>query len=293
VEVVRKASALADLACYRESGPLVLVPTMGALHPGHLSLVRAAAVVGPVVVSIFVNPTQFAEGEDLAAYPQDLAADLEVLSACPVAAVFAPDVGEVYGSAAEVTIQPGSRGQGLCGAGRPGHFAGVLTVVAKLFGMVQPAVAVFGRKDAQQCLVIRQMVEDLRLRVRLVDLPTVREPDGLAMSSRNRYLDESQRVRARCLSRGLEKARSLIVGGQRQVAPVLAAIRSCLTEADRVEYAEVRQVPNLEKLDRLDGTVLLAVAAKIGPARLIDNLVLDVSGTAVRDGHLMGTFGDL
>ncbi len=272
----------------RDNRPLVLVPTMGALHEGHLSLVQAASQVGPVVVSIFVNPTQFGPTEDYGSYPRDLAADLALLAPLDVHAVFAPEMNEIYGGEGEVTVQPGKRGQGLCGGDRPGHFSGVLTVVAKLFGLVRPDVAIFGRKDAQQCLVIGQMVADLRLPVRLVDLPTVRESDGLAMSSRNRYLDDDQRQRALCLSRALGVAREMISGGERAVPRLQQAMKDELAPADAVEYAEIRQVPDLEIPGVVSGTVLLAVAAKVGPARLIDNVVLDLSGTDVQDGFLLG-----
>jgi pantoate--beta-alanine ligase len=261
---------------------------MGALHAGHLSLVRAAAEIGPVVVSIFVNPTQFGPTEDFGSYPRDLAADLALLARLDVHAVFAPELPEIYGSEGEVTVHPGQRGLGLCGGDRPGHFSGVLTVVAKLFGLVRPDVAVFGRKDAQQCLVIGQMVADLRLPVRLVDLPTLRESDGLAMSSRNRYLDGDQRQRALCLSRALGTARDMITAGERSAPRLQEAMLEELAKADLIEYAEIRQVPDLEIPPEITGKVLLAVAARVGPARLIDNLVLDLSAGDVQDGFLLG-----
>jgi len=288
MEILRTASSLEYLDKLRGDRPLVLVPTMGALHEGHLSLVRQGAGLGTVVVSIFVNPTQFGPGEDFAAYPRDLAADLELLRPLDVAAVFAPDVAEIYSAEGGVTVQPGSRAVGLCGANRPGHFAGVLTVVAKLFGLVRPDVAVFGRKDAQQCLVIRQMVEDLKMPVRLVDGPTVREPDGLAMSSRNRYLSPEQRRRSLCLIRALRRGEEIILDGEREPAAVTAAMARELAAADAVEYAEIRTVPDLEVPQRIAGMTLLAVAAKVGPARLIDNIVLDVTPAGVLPGYLLG-----
>ncbi len=288
MEILRTAAELARLDQWRGAGPLVLVPTMGALHPGHLSLVETGAALGPVVVSIFVNPTQFGPGEDLASYPRDLAADLAMLEPLGVKAVFAPEVDQMYGQPGEVTVQPGSRGQGLCGGDRPGHFSGVLTVVAKLLGLVRPEVAIFGRKDAQQCLVIRQMVEDLCIPVALVDGPTVREADGLAMSSRNRFLNAEQRVQALCLSRGLQKARAALAEGARRREILLALLLEELGAADKIEYAEIRQVPDLEETAVLSGTILLAVAARVGPARLIDNLVLELDEGDVSDGFLMG-----
>jgi pantoate--beta-alanine ligase len=238
--------------------------------------VEAAAAAGPVVVSIFVNPTQFGPQEDLAAYPRDLGADLALLAPLGVKAVFAPEVDQMYGAPGEVSVQPGRRGLGLCGEIRPGHFAGVLTVVAKLFGLVRPGVAVFGRKDAQQCLVIRQMVEDLHL------------PVGLAMSSRNRYLNAVERQRARCLWRSLTAARFALEAGERSTAALQKLMWAELAMADQREYAEIRQVPDLERPTQAAGTVLLAVAARVGPARLIDNLVLNLEGDTVRDSHLMG-----
>jgi pantoate--beta-alanine ligase len=287
--LIRGAGELGRLDALRQQAPLVLVPTMGALHEGHLALVRQAAGFGQVVVTIFVNPTQFGPGEDFAAYPRDLDGDLALLAGTPAAAVFAPAVGDMYGRPGEVTIRAGRRAEGLCGALRPGHFDGVLTVVAKLFGMVRPGVALFGRKDAQQCLVLEQMVTDLRLPVRLVDAPTVREPDGLAMSSRNRYLDPGQRRRALCLQRALLAGRACLAAGERATAVVEAAMRGELAAADSVDYAAVRRLPELEAETSLTGgRVLLAVAARIGPARLIDNLALRVDGGVITETGLLG-----
>lgn len=289
MQVCRTPAELAAVTSGLKGRPLVLVPTMGALHEGHLSLVELGAVLGPVVVSIFVNPTQFGEGEDFGSYPRDLESDLALLAPLKVEAVFAPEVTEMYGAKGEVTVQPGRRAEGLCGGDRPGHFTGVLTVVAKLFGAVRPDVAVFGRKDAQQCLVIGQMVEDLKMPVGLIDGPTVREPDGLAMSSRNRYLDEAQREQSLCLYRALSAGRRLLEDGERRRNAILEVMSGELAAADSVEYAEVRGVPDLAVEPEIQGRTLLAVAARVGPARLIDNFVLDVSGDLVTDGHLLGT----
>ncbi|MBE0565680.1 MAG: pantoate--beta-alanine ligase [Krumholzibacteria bacterium] len=288
MRILRSRGDLGELDRLRGARPLVLVPTMGALHEGHLSLVRRAAAEGPVVVSIFVNPAQFGPGEDYAAYPRDLDRDLALLEPLGPAAVFVPDVATVYPQAGGVTVQPGRRAEGLCGAGRAGHFTGVLTVVAKLFGLVRPDLAVFGRKDAQQCLVIAEMVRDLMLPVRLVDAPTVREPDGLAMSSRNRYLDGDARRRALCLSRALGQARRLIDGGERRTAAVTAAMTEILGESDLVEYAAVRRLKDWSEPQRLSGPTLLAVAARVEPARLIDNLVLDITGAGASERPLLG-----
>ena len=287
MDLIRTKKELARLAPLRRAGGLALVPTMGALHDGHLSLVREAARHGAVVVSIFVNPTQFGPGEDLAAYPRDLDADLALLAPLDVAAVFAPSVDEMYAGADGVFVRAGRRAGPLCGAARPGHFDGVLTVVAKLLNLVRPDVAVFGRKDAQQCLVIAEMVRDLELPVHLVDAPTLRESDGLAMSSRNRYLRGEARLRARCLARSLAAARALLAAGERDRAVVEAALAAGLAESDAVDYAEARSVPELERPDILDGKVLLAVAARVGGARLIDNLVLDLAPDGVREASLL------
>lgn len=288
MKVCRTSAELEALSLKQGGRPLVLVPTMGALHEGHLSLVTLGRKFGPVVVSIFVNPTQFGAGEDFESYPRDLESDLSLLGPLGVSAVFAPDVAQMYGAPGEVTVLPGNRGLGLCGEDRPGHFSGVLTVVAKLFGAVRPDIAVFGRKDAQQCLAIDQMVEDLKMGVRLIDGPTVREPDGLAMSSRNRYLDPGQRERALCLSGALNAGRDLLEHGERRREIVAGAMLDFLGPADQVGYAEVRRVPDLAVQEQLAGRVLLAVAARVGPARLIDNIVVDVSEHGVTDGFLLG-----
>lgn len=287
--VMQGAGELTGLEELRKPGPLVLVPTMGALHEGHLSLVEQGAALGTVVVTIFVNPTQFGPGEDFAAYPRDLASDLALLERTAAAAVFAPAVPDMYGSPGEVTVRAGRRAEGLCGASRPGHFDGVLTVVAKLFGMVRPDIAIFGRKDAQQCLVIEQMVQDLHLPVRLVDAPTVREPDGLAMSSRNRYLDASQRQRAICLSRALARGRALLAAGVRERGAIEAAMTGELSASDGVDYAALRVLPELQAPALVpDGRVVLALAAKVGPARLIDNVALEIGADGVVETNLLG-----
>ncbi len=292
VQILGAREDLKELDRLRGDRPLVLVPTMGALHAGHLSLVRLAAERGSVVVSIFVNPAQFAPGEDLDNYPRDLDRDLDLLRPLGIDAVFAPDVEAMYGSEGEVTVEPGQRARGLCGAARPGHFRGVLTVVAKLFGLIRPEVAVFGRKDAQQFLVIAQMVRDLCLPVTLVDAPTVREPDGLAMSSRNRYLKGRDRERALCLAAALHSGKRLIENGERDVQAVEKAMADGLVAADRIDYAAVRSVPELEEPGRIFGRVLLAVAAQVGPARLIDNIVLDVNGQTVAAAGLVDSRPD-
>ena len=288
MRILRTAAELATLAKLRAKAELVLVPTMGALHAGHLDLVRQAARRGPTVVSIFVNPTQFGPGEDFAAYPRDLDADYALLEPLQVAAVFAPAAEVMYPREGGVMLQPGPRARGLCGARRPGHFAGVLTVVAKLLNLVRPDLAIFGRKDAQQVLVIAELVADMCYPVRLIDAATVREEDGLALSSRNRYLDAEQRERAACLWQALATARALLNAGERSVAELVAAMRATMSPVDELEYAEVRQVPDLGRIQQASGRILLAVAARVGPARLIDNLVLEVAPSAVTECSLLG-----
>ncbi len=267
--------------------PLVLVPTMGALHAGHLSLARRACELGPTVVSIFVNPTQFGPGEDFDSYPRDLERDLDLLRPLGVAAVFSPAVREMYAGSDGVAVEPGPASHGLCGAGRPGHFRGVLTVVAKLLNLVRPDLAIFGRKDAQQVLVIAEMVRDLHFPVRLLDQPIVRESDGLAMSSRNAYLAPEARERALCLSRALQAARTALDGGERDPSMLVALMKRELATADTLDYAVVRRVPDLAEVARCEGRLLLAVAARVEPARLIDNLVLQVDDDGARPAPLL------
>ncbi len=270
------------------SDPIVLVPTMGALHNGHLALVKEAEKYGKVVVSIFVNPTQFAPNEDFNSYPRTIDSDLEILSESNVAAVFCPPVSDMYADGVVTTVQPGSRANCLCGADRPGHFSGVLTVVAKLFNMTTADYAIFGRKDAQQCLVIDQMVSDLKIPIKLIDIPTVRESGGLAMSSRNRYLDDQQRKRALSVSASLQKAKSMLESGCRNTKEIEEAVSNKLAACDSIEYVEVLSIPELDKNEIIDGRCLLAVAVKVGPARLIDNISLLVENGKVSEIPLLG-----
>ena len=270
----------------RAGGRVAFVPTMGALHEGHASLVRLARErVGPagrVVVSIFVNPLQFGPGEDLDRYPRSFEADLEVCAREGADLVFAPPVAEVYpGGEPQVTVAPGPLGEVLEGAVRPGHFRGVLTVVAKLFGLVRPDVAVFGEKDYQQLVLVRRMVADLCLGVEVVGAETRREPDGLAMSSRNRYLDPEARDRAAALPRLLEAARAAQGHGP---DAVLATARARLREAHGLDLDYlVLTRPDLCELpaDPAPGTPgRLLAAVRVGGTRLLDNLPLTLGGTA-------------
>jgi pantoate--beta-alanine ligase len=262
---------------HRRSGATIgLVPTMGAFHEGHLSLMRAArAQADVVVVSLFVNPAQFGPSEDLGGYPRDFERDRALAEAEGVDLLFAPDVDEVYPDGFDTTVDVGGITQPLEGEKRPGHFAGVTTVVTKLFNMVGPDIAWFGQKDAQQALVIRKLVRDLDMPVRIEVAPTVREHDGLAMSSRNAYLTGDERPRAAALSRALTAAADTVAAGRVDAADVLAAARAEL-DAARVEpeYLELLSADDLSPAERVNGNTLLAVAARVGKARLIDNTIL-------------------
>jgi pantoate--beta-alanine ligase len=277
---VRTVSDLrAALAGGRGDGAVGLVPTMGAFHDGHLSLIRRAREeCTTVVVSLFVNPAQFGTGEDLGAYPRDEARDAALAAELGTDVLFAPAADEVYPPGFDTTVEVGGLTDVLCGDPRRrgrDHFRGVTTVVAKLLNMVGPDVAYFGQKDAQQAIVIRKLVRDLDMPVRIEVLPTVREPDGLALSSRNAYLDPDERERAVALSRALRAAEAEVRAGRRDAATVLAAARGELdARGVEPEYLELRSADDLSPAARVNGRTLLAVAARVGRARLIDNTVL-------------------
>ena len=277
MRTVRTVAELrAALAPRRARGDIGLVPTMGAFHEGHLSLMRhARADCETAVVSLFVNPAQFGPNEDLSAYPRDEARDAALAADLGVDLLFAPPVEEVYPDGFSTAVEVKGLTGVLCGAGRPGHFAGVTTVVTKLFNMVQPDVAYFGQKDAQQAAVVRKLVTDLDMPVRIEVLPTVREPDGLALSSRNAYLSEQDRQRALALNRALKAAGAAVADGRRDAASVLAAARRELdSRGVEPEYLELRSADDLSPAERVNGRTLLAVAARVGRARLIDNAIL-------------------
>lgn len=261
-----------------DGGTVALVPTMGYLHAGHLSLVdRARELADWVALSIFVNPLQFGPAEDLSRYPRDLERDLELARSRGVDLVFAPTVAEMYpGGEPQVSVVPaGTLTERMEGALRPGHFRGVLTVVAKLFGVFTPDVAVFGQKDFQQAALIRRMALDLDLGVRVEVAPIVREPDGLAMSSRNVYLSSEERERALALSRGLEHGRALFAAGERDADALRAALRKALeVPGIQPEYAEAADPLTLEPVATAGPGTVLLVAARVGGTRLIDNAVL-------------------
>jgi pantoate--beta-alanine ligase len=273
-------------ACERaraDGGSVGLVPTMGYLHEGHRSLIRAARAANEfVVVTIFVNPLQFGAGEDLDRYPRDLSGDLAQCREEGADLVFAPSAAEMYPEGAPVTtVSVAELTAGLCGAARPTHFDGVTTVVTKLFAIVGPCRAYFGRKDAQQLAVITRMVADLNLPVEVVGCPLVREPDGLAMSSRNAYLTAERRTAARVLNQALEAASRAVIAGERDAGAVVALVERtvCAQPLVALEYAEARDARTLTPVATLDGDVLLAVAARVGDTRLIDNVTLTVRDT--------------
>ncbi|SHE81643.1 pantoate--beta-alanine ligase [Desulfofundulus australicus DSM 11792] len=253
------------------------VPTMGYFHEGHLTLMRRAKeACDVVVVSIFVNPLQFGPREDYDRYPRDLDRDVSLAREVGVDAIFHPSVEEMYppGFATHVDVE-GLTGC-LCGLSRPGHFRGVATVVTKLFNIVRPDRAFFGQKDAQQALVIRRMVEDLNMDLEIVTVPTVREDDGLAMSSRNVYLSPEERRAATVLPRSLEAARRAYEAGERDADRLVELVRSMIAAEPRAEidYVDLRSVPDLQPVSRLEGPALLALAVRFGCTRLIDNVVL-------------------
>ena len=256
---------------------IALVPTMGALHEGHLSLVRESKSRGNrVVVSIFVNPTQFAPAEDFAAYPRNFDRDCSLLEAEGIDVLFHPAAEDIYPPGDQTHVEVKELSNILCGAQRPGHFQGVTTVVTKLFNVVRPHAAIFGEKDYQQLQIIRRLVRDLFLEVEIVGYPIVRETDGVAMSSRNAYLNVEERRAARCLSRSLRKAECLLRQGEISARTIIEAVKAELEGEPLalVEYVAVCDVESLEPLEEIRRSALLALSVTIGKARLIDNKVL-------------------
>ena len=263
------------------------VPTMGALHAGHLSLVRAArAETQPVIASIFVNPTQFGPSEDFQKYPRTFEADSKQLEDAGVDYLFAPQASEIYPPGFRTWVNVEGLSERMEGKARPGHFRGVTTVVLKLLEIVQPQKAYFGRKDAQQARILQQMARDLHLDSEIIVCPIVREPDGLAMSSRNTYLDPAERRAATILYRALDGARVSIARGERDALRIMAAMRELLRTEPLAEpdYVEVVDADTLEQVTRLRGVCLALLAVRIGPVRLIDNLLIEE-----RDGAFITT----
>ena len=272
----------AAVAEARKTGRRVgLVPTMGALHRAHVSLMEAARRdEAYTVVSIFVNPTQFGPNEDYQKYPREEAGDLRICQQASVDLVFMPPANVMYRNDAVTEICVAKLTETLCGESRSGHFVGVATVCAKLFNIVQPDLAYFGQKDAQQLAVIRRMVRDLDMPLEIVGCPTIREDDGLAVSSRNNYLSASERQQAGCLYRALCQARQLIQAGEHDPATVVQDMQKVIDKAGsaEVDYLSLVEPESMQPVETVTGSVLVALAVRIGPARLIDNMLVDPAG---------------
>lgn len=279
IETVAEMQQLAD-ALRRQGERIAFVPTMGYLHKGHLDLMRAARGLGTrVVISIFVNPTQFGPSEDYQTYPRNTPRDIEMATEVGVDLAFVPPVPEMYPDGFQTYVDVTRITRNLCGLSRPDFFRGVATVVNKLFQIVKPHVAVFGEKDYQQLLTIRRMAKDMHLEIEIVGHPIVREEDGLAMSSRNAYLKGDERRTALRLVRSLEKAQQLIDSGERDVKAILDAVAGHLTSGGgtRIDYVQICDPETLDYLSRIDGPALLAMAVFVGKTRLIDNRLLRVA----------------
>jgi pantoate--beta-alanine ligase len=276
---VKVITRIADLRRLRRGlpEPVGLVPTMGCLHEGHLSLVRRAREENPsLVASIFVNPTQFGPGEDFVRYPRDVEGDLALLKKERADIVFVPEAAEMYPPQFDSWVEVGGPSERLEGASRPGHFRGVTTVCAKLFNIVQPARAYFGQKDAQQAAVIKKMVAELNMNLEIVTLPTVREPDGLAMSSRNSYLSPDERRAALVLYQALTLGRGLWERGEKDAGYVKQEMTRLIQKEPlaRIDYVSIAHAETLEELARVTPPALISLAVKIGATRLIDNILL-------------------
>ncbi|SHE85342.1 pantothenate synthetase [Marinitoga hydrogenitolerans DSM 16785] len=261
----------------KEGKSIGFVPTMGYLHKGHLSLVEQARKDNDiVVVSIFVNPTQFGPNEDFDRYPRDLNRDMDLLKPFNVDYIFHPLVEEMYARDYSTYVEEVKLTKVLCGKSRPGHFKGVTTIVSKLFNIVRPTRAYFGQKDAQQFRVLRKMVDDLNMDVEMVEMPIIREKDGLAMSSRNIYLNNEERLQALALNKSLKRAKELFENGERDVNKIKNEMKKIFDENPlvKIDYIEIVDEYSLENVEKIEGKVLVAVAAFVGKARLIDNIIL-------------------
>jgi pantoate--beta-alanine ligase len=257
---------------------IVFVPTMGFLHEGHLSLIREGQKYGDdIVVSIFVNPTQFGPGEDLETYPRNFERDLELLKKEGVSIVFAPDADEIYGTNFQTYVELERLPKHLCGLSRPVFFKGVATVVTKLFNIVKPHVTIFGQKDYQQLTVIRQMTRDLNLDIKVVGAATVRESDGLAMSSRNTYLTPEQRISALSLNKSLKKAQTLVENGLQDASKIIETAERLIRShpETEIDYITICDPETLDDMETINRPALMALAVKVGKARLIDNMILE------------------
>jgi pantoate--beta-alanine ligase len=259
---------------------IALVPTMGFFHEGHLELMRVGKSISDIlVISIFVNPTQFGPAEDYEGYPRDMEGDLAQAQEVGVDLVFSPSAEEMYPDGFQATVSLERVTKHLCGLSRPGHFDGVITVVAKLFNITKPHLAIFGKKDYQQLTVITRMVKDLDMDIRIVGVPTVREPDGLAMSSRNSYLTSEERTSALCLKKSLDLANDMFKQGERDTDTIKAAIENLILghPHTEIDYVSLCNPATLEDVDKIEGETLVALAVKVGKARLIDNALIGTS----------------
>jgi len=282
MEVAETIESIRSLIRAARSGgkKIGLVPTMGALHIGHISLIETAVKECDfVVVSIFVNPTQFVPGEDFEKYPRPLEADLKICKKAGTDVVFAPTPEQMYPAENLTWVNVEKLTEPLCGRFRPGHFRGVTTVCTKLFNIVAPDIAYFGQKDAQQAIVIRRMVADLNMPLEIVICPTVREPNGLAVSSRNKYLTELQKKDAANIYKSLQKCRRMIDSGVKETTEIITGMRKILQQVPsiEIEYISIVDAETLQNIDQIAGKVLAAVAVRIGPARLIDNILVDAA----------------
>jgi len=282
MEVAKTIESVRSLVrAARSAGKKIgFVPTMGALHIAHISLIEAAIKECDfVVVSIFVNPTQFVPGEDFEKYPRPLEADLKICEKAGVDVVLAPTPEQMYPAENITWVNVEKLTETLCGRSRPGHFRGVITVCAKLFNIVAPDVAFFGQKDAQQAVVIKKMVADLNMPLKIVVCPTVRETNGLAVSSRNQYLTEQQKKDATSIYRSLQKCEEMIKAGTKDAGIIISEMQKVLKQVPsiEIEYVSIVNAETLQSIDRIAGKVLAAVAVRFGPARLIDNILVDTS----------------
>ncbi|MBI1729634.1 pantoate--beta-alanine ligase [Candidatus Acetothermia bacterium] len=263
------------------------VPTMGYLHEGHLSLIDLAKKdSGYVVVSIFVNPTQFGPNEDFQNYPRDFERDRQMLESRGAALIFAPDVAEMYPQRSRIRFELDTLGDHLCGARRPGHFSGVLQVVTKLFHIIQPDVAIFGQKDLQQLLIIRRLVNEFDFPIKIIAGATLREPDGLAMSSRNSYLSIEERREAAVLNHALQHAKKLLDSGERRAERVIDAMRELIQRevpSGKIDYIEIVNLEDLQPISRCEKIFAIALAVYLGKTKLIDNIVLKIDGENVEE----------
>ncbi len=276
ITTVKEMQARSDkMRCQGKT--IVFVPTMGFLHEGHLSLIREGKKYGDdIVVSIFVNPTQFGPGEDLETYPRNFERDLELVRKEGINGVFAPNAGEIYGEKFQTYVELEKLPNHLCGLSRPVFFKGVATIVTKLFNIVNPHVTIFGQKDYQQLTIIRRMVRDLNFDIKVVGAPTVRESDGLAMSSRNTYLTPEQRMSALSLNKSLKKAQTLVVNDLKDAAKIIDTAAKLIRShpETEIDYITICDPETLDDIKIIDRPALMALAVKVGKARLIDNMIL-------------------